>query len=150
MQALSLTQTFVRCLCYGVNMYTYVVLNLLLCLSFLIPYFYSNAIFQWFWLPYSRDQKHVLLFRKSKILQLKSQLLDNMPHIFLRTKLFCLSRQKADFQQLYDWRFCETSQNFRSFVQFLLILGHVTNWIQMQLVTWGVTIQDVLLLATIW
>ena len=38
---------------------------------------------------YSREQKHVLLFRKSEILFFKVSN-TNMPHIFLGTKLFCL------------------------------------------------------------
>ena len=39
--------------------------------------------------------------------------------------------------------------NFSSFEQFLLILGYVTNEIQNLLATWGVTNEDVLLLATL-
>ena len=45
------------------------------------------------------------------------------------------------FQQLYDLRFRETSQNFSSFKQLLLILGHVT------IQTWGVTNRDLLQLC---
>ena len=41
------------------------------------------------------------------------------------------------------------SHNFSSFEQFLLILGYVTNEIQNLLATWGVTNEDVLLLATL-
>ena len=37
---------------------------------------------------YSREQKHVLLFRKSEIWLFKVSI-TNMPHIFLGTKLFC-------------------------------------------------------------
>ena len=39
--------------------------------------------------------------------------------------------------------------NFSSFEQFLLILDHVTNEIQILLVTWGATNEDLLLLATL-
>ena len=39
--------------------------------------------------------------------------------------------------------------NFSSFEQFLLILGHVANEIQILLATWGVTNEDLLLLATL-
>ena len=41
------------------------------------------------------------------------------------------------------------SHNFSSFEQFLLILGHVTNEIQILLATWGVTNEDLLLFATL-
>ena len=89
--------------------------------------------------PYSREQKHVLLFRKSEILLFKVSI-PNMPHIFFMNKTFLfLKIQSWNFQHLIDLRFRESSQKFSSFGQLLFFGAHVTNWIQIQLVTWGVT-----------
>ena len=43
----------------------------------------------------------------------------------------------------------EFSPNFSAFWQLLFFGAHATNWIQIQLVTWGVTNGDMLLFATI-
>ena len=70
-------------------------------------------------LPYSREQKHVLLFRKSEILHFKVSI-TNMPHIFFRNKTFLFVKIESwNFQHLYDLGFHETSQNFSSFGQLL-------------------------------
>ena len=69
---------------------------------------------------------------------------------FLGIKLFCFLRYiySSNFQHLFNFWFGENSQNFSSFRQLLFFVAHVTNGIEIQLLTWGVTNRDVLLLAT--
>ena len=70
---------------------------------------------------------------------------------FFRNKTFLFVKIESwNFQHLIDLGFRETSQNFSSFGQLLFFGAHVIIWVQTQLVTWGVTNQDVFLLATIW
>ena len=88
---------------------------------------------------YSENQK--FCFLKSRLL--------TCPHIFFRNKSFLLKIESWNIQHFIDLQFREFSQNFSSFEQLLFFGAHVTNWIQIQLVRWGVTNQYVLLLMTI-
>ena len=55
-------------------------------------------------------------------------LITNMPHIFFRNKTILFVKiESLNFQHLYDLRLHATSQNFSSFGQLLLILGHAIN-----------------------
>ena len=69
--------------------------------------------------------------------------------IYSVTSFLFLKIESWNFQHLIHLEFCESSQNFRSFGQLLFFRAHVINWIQIQLVTWGVTNRDVLLLTAI-
>ena len=72
-----------------------------------------------------------------------------MPHIFLRTNLFCLSRKKAEIVTIFTIEDFVKPHKVSAHSN-IFILGHITNQIQIQLGTWGVTNQDVLLLTALW
>ena len=66
---------------------------------------------------YSREQKHVLLFRKSEIWLFKVSI-TNMPHVFFRYKTFLFFKiENWNFQNQFEKEFCETSQSFNSIRQ---------------------------------
>ena len=107
--------------------------------------------FKMFWRPHSNPYiYHIVASRRTcyysgnqKFFFLKSWLL-TCPNTFFRDKTFLfLKIESWNFQHLIDLGFCESSQNFSSFG------AHVTIWVQIQLLTWGVTNWDVLLLATV-
>ena len=100
-------------------------------------------------IQYNREQKHMLLFRKSETLFLKSRLLACRIFFFRNKTFLFLKIEIWNIQHFIDLGFRQSSQNFSSIGQLLFFGAHVTNWIQIQLVTWGVTNQDVLLLVTI-
>ena len=88
----------------------------------------------------------MLLFRKSDFLQ--SRIVTR--RFFFRNKTFLfVVRMSWNFVGIHEIPNHESSQNFSSFGQLYFFEAPCnTNWI-IQLVTWGVTNRDVLLLATI-
>jgi hypothetical protein len=79
----------------------------------------GNGAICYFNVPYSREQKHVLLFRKWEILFFKVSN-SNMPHISFRNKTFLFVVQMSwNFQHLIILGFRGSSQNFHSFGQLL-------------------------------
>ena len=80
--------------------------------------------------PYSREQKHVLLFRKSEILLFKVSI-TNMPHIFFRNKTFLFVVQMS-WKKRYltnAWCVCQVSFFSAHSDNFYFLTPHVTNWI---------------------
>ena len=76
-------------------------------------------------LLYICEQKHMLLFRKSKSVLFKVSI-TIMPHIFFRNKTFLFFKIKSrNFQHLIDFEFLDSSQNFSPFRQLLLFGAHV-------------------------
>ena len=83
-----------------------------------------------FHLPYSREKKHVLLFRKSEICLFKVSITNTAAYFFRNKTFFFLKIESWNFQHLIDLEFRESSQNFSSFGQLLFFIVHVTKWIE--------------------
>ena len=83
-----------------------------------------------FYIPYSREQKHVLLFRKSDFWFLVSN--SNMPQFFFfrnKTFLFVVRMSWKKRYLTNAWCVCQVSFFSAHSDNFYFLTPHVTNWI---------------------
>ena len=73
------------------------------------------------YVPYSREQKHVLLFRKSEIWFLKSWLLTCLNIFFRNNFVLFLKIESWNFQNLIDLGFRESSQISAQLEKFIFL-----------------------------